>query len=198
MKRWVSILAGLMLAIAGGPARADHDTLPVWTPVAAIQPQGLIGTGNTYCGFHAIQAPPATITMDLRDGRTSGTVSASASTACVTTIPVLITIVVAIYEDIGTGRLDAATIGAKSLVTLRLRISNTCSGTLKSTVSIGCSTPLIGFTLKPGSRYVATATTTYELKDPRGGAWLVVPPPHCREGATRAKATCWLAADFRA
>lgn len=199
MKRLLSIVAGLALAIlAGGFARADHDTLPAWTPVAAIQPLPLVGTGNTACGLHSLHAPPQTVTIDLRDGRTNGTVAASTATTCVTTVPVLITMVVAIYEDIGIGPLDAKTIGAKSVATLRLRTSNTCITTIRVNGSLGCSTPPITFSLKPGSRYVATSTTTYEIKDPRGGVWLAVPPPHCMEGSTRAKATCSLAADFRA
>lgn len=199
MRRWVSILACASLAVlAAGSARADHETLPAWTPLAAVQPLGLAGTGNTACGLHALQAAPQTVTVDLRDGRTKGTVAASATTTCLTTVPVLITMSLAIYEDIGIGPLDGKTIGAKSLASLRLLISNTCIATLRANGSLGCSTASIGFSLKPGSRYVATSTTTYELKDPRGGVWLFVPPPHCKEGSTRAKATCSLAADFRA
>lgn len=198
MRRWVCILVGLSLAIPAGSARADHETLPAWTPMAALQPLSLIGTGPTTCGPHFLQAPPQTVTVDLRDGRTNGTVAASAATACITTVPVLITIVIAIYEDTGTGRLDASTLGRKSVSSLRLRTINTCIGTLRTNGSLGCSTASVAFSLKPGSRYVATSTTTYELKDPRIGVWLLVPPPHCKEGATRAKATCSLAADFRA
>lgn len=198
MRRWVCILVGLSLAIPAGPVRADHETLPAWTPIAAFQPLGLIGTGNTFCGAHFVQAPPQTVTVDLRDGRTTGTVAASGGTLCITSVPVLITMAVAIYEDIGTGRLDASTIGRKSVSSLRLRTINTCIGTLKTNASLGCSTASITFSLKPGSRYVATTTTTYELKDPRGGVWLLVPLPHCKEGLMRTKATCFLAADFRA
>ena len=196
-RRIGALVAALILAVPTA-GLADHESMPVWPPLFNVQPVTVVGTGNTVCGPQSVSGTPATLEEDLRTGRMTGTVAASSVVACNTSVPVRVVMSVAIYHDKASGHLDPSTLPSTDVRILEMRTINSCEQVITAPTTMACSTPIVGFDLAPGSRYVAVSAATYELRDPLGGAWFVIVPPACRAMNVRSKAYCLVAADFRA